>query len=84
MNKERKRKPIGRYLLFVWILFLYIFACYYALHFNKQDLTTNANVTLPQDFRSRLKRHGLSKQISVIEIINGKLYFYRDGKRCKF
>jgi hypothetical protein len=39
---------------------------------------------LPQDFRSRLKRHGLSKQISVIEIINGKLYFYRDGKRCKF
>lgn len=83
-NKEREHKPIGGYLLFAWILFLYIFVCYYSIDYRNQKISTNVDITVPQDFRSRLKKHGLDKQFSVIEISSGNLYFYRDGKRCKF
>ena len=84
LDQERKRKPIGRYLLFAWMLFLYIFACYYALDDKKQLPPAHVDTTIPQDFRSRLKKHGLDKQFSIVEITNGKLYFYRVGKKCKF
>lgn len=84
MNKESKRKPMGWYLLFAWILFLYIFACYYALDYKNRLAPANVDMTIPHDFRSRLKKHGLDKQFSIVEITNGKLYFYRGGKRCKF
>ena len=84
MNKDRKRKSIGRYLLFAWILFLYIFAYYYAFDYKNQPLSANVDLTIPQDFHSRLRKHGLDKQIGIIEINNGKLYFYRNGKKCKF
>ena len=39
MKQARKSKPIGRQLLVVWILFLYIFAGYYALYGQNQSLT---------------------------------------------
>jgi hypothetical protein len=84
MDKERKHKPIGRYLLLAWILFLYLFAGYYALHSKNQPLFANVGMTVPRDFHSRLIKHGLDKQFSAIEISNGKLYFYRDGIRCRF
>jgi hypothetical protein len=84
MDEERKSRPIGWYLLLGWILLLYIFAGYYVLHFNNQALSSNVDITVPQGFHSRLKKHGLDKQFSVIEISNGKLYFYRGGKRCNF
>ena len=84
MNQEGKHKPIGRYLLIAWIAFLYIFAGYYALHSQNQPLIADAFFKVPKDFHSRLRKHGLDKQFSVVEINNGKLYFYRDGKRCTF
>lgn len=32
-----------------------------------------------------LRKHGLDGDVSVLEIgKNGDLYFYRDGKRCRF
>ena len=89
---KRKHRPIGRYLLIVWILFLYIFAGFYVLHSENrsligdsaQKLIPNVYFKIPQDFHSRLKKHGLDKQFSVVEINDGKLYFYRDGKKCIF
>lgn len=84
MNQERKHKPIGRYLFIAWVLFLFIFAGYYGSPNLKQPLITNAYFKIPKDFRSRLRKHGLDKQFSVVEIKKGKLYFYRDGKRCIF
>jgi hypothetical protein len=84
INTERKHKPIGQYLLFAWILFLYVFACYYALDNKNQLPSAKVDMTIPQDFRSRLKKHGLDKQFSIIEISKGTLYFYRGEKRCKF
>ena len=88
MNKESKRKPIGWYLLFAWILFLCLFTCYYGLDYKYQLAPPNVDMTIPRDFRSRLKKHGLDKQFSIVEInydaLNGKLYFYRGGKRCIF
>ena len=84
MNKKRKDKPIVWYLLFAWILFLYIFAYYNAFDYKNQSLSANVVVTIPEDFHSRLKKHGLDKQIGIIEISDGKLYFYRNGKKCKF
>lgn len=84
MGKERNRKSIGWYLLFAWILFLYMFACYYALDYKNQTLSANVDMTTPQDFRSRLKKHGLAKQFSIIKLTNGKHYFYRDGKKYEF
>ena len=55
-------------------------------HGGEEDLPTivNMTMTIPKDFRSRLAKHGLDKQVSLIEIRGGKLYFYRDGKWCKF
>jgi len=84
MKQEKKHRPLGRYLLIVWIPFLYIFAGYYALHSQNEPLITKAYFKVPQDFRYRLKKHGLDKQFSVVEMSNGKLFFYRDGKRCEF
>ncbi len=84
MNQKRKLKPISRYLLIAWILFLYIFAGYYALQSEKQSLIDKVYFKVPQDFHSRLKKHGLDKQFSVVEISGGKLYFYRNGKKCSF
>jgi len=84
MNRERKRRPIGRCLFIVWVLFLYIFAGYYEVHSQNQPLITKAYFKVPEDFRSRLKKHGLDKRFSVVEISDGKLYFYRDGKKCIF
>jgi hypothetical protein len=83
MLKERKSRPFGHYLLFAWIVFLYLFAGYYALHVQRQAPPIRVEMAVPQDFHARLKKHGLDKQLSVIEISNGKLYFYRDGKRCR-
>ena len=83
MNKAKKHRPIGWYLLFSWMLFLYAFAYYHAMHFKNERLSANMGTTIPQDIRSRLKKHGLDKQFSVVEIKNGKLYFYRNGKRCE-
>ena len=84
MNQENKYKPIGRYLFIAWILFLFIFAGYYWFPNLKQPLIANAYFKIPEDFRSRLRKHGLDKQFSVVEINGDKLYFYRDGKRCVF
>jgi hypothetical protein len=84
MDKKRKPIPIGRYLLLAWILFLYLFAGYYALPVNNQPLFANVDILLPRDFHARLMKHGLNKQFSAIEMSNGILYFYRDGKRCTF
>jgi hypothetical protein len=81
---KRTHKPIGRYLFVAWIIFLYIFAGYYVLRSENQPLIDNAYFKVPQDFRSRLRKHGLDKQFSIVEISNGKLYFYKDGKKCTF
>jgi hypothetical protein len=84
MNQENERKPRGRYLFSAWILFLFIFAGYYGLPDLEQPLIANAYFKVPADFRSRLRKHGLDKQFSVVEMKGDKLYFYRDGKRCVF
>ena len=84
IDKGQKRKPLGWYLLLGWILFLYIFACYYGMNYINHSRSDKVDLTIPQDFRSRLKKHGLDKKLSIVEISNGKLYFYRDDKKCKF
>lgn len=83
MNKERKQRSIGWYILFGWIFFLYVFACYHALQVRNQTASTQIDASVPQDVRSRIRKHGLDKQFSVIEINGDKFYFYRDGKRCQ-
>jgi len=84
MRQERNYKSIGYYLLAIWIVFLFIFAGGYAQRGETQPLTVKTYFRMPRDFRSRLKKHGLDKQFSVVEINDGKLYFYRDGKKCIF
>ncbi len=84
MTTEKTRKSVGWYVLCAWILFLYFFACYYMIDSKKETLHDEVDITIPQDFHSRLKKHGLDKQVSIVEIARGKLYFYRDGKKCNF
>ncbi len=85
MTKGKDREAIGWYvatacLLLLYLLFSYLF---YRTSFPK-TVPVRDSLVLPVDFQERLRFHGLDKKVSVIEINQGNLYFYRDGKKCTF
>ncbi len=89
MPIKKENNFIGWLLLIGWVIFVYAIAYHFHIPPLRKELSKQLPVqqkfeVIPSDFKARLRFHGLDKQMSVIEINNGKLYFYRNGKKCSF
>ncbi len=84
MAKESFRDLLGWYVAIAWTLLFYLLFSYLYMTSPPKELPVVDGLIIPVDFKQRLHFHGLDKEISVIEINRGNLYFYRDGKKCTF
>jgi hypothetical protein len=75
---EKKTALIYYLILCVTLVLLQVFRTQTSIN------SSNLAIINEKEFHALLKKHGLDKSISILEVSGDEIYFYRDGKKVRF